>query len=115
MCSALFRRFDDVLHYALPDDEQIKQLINIRLGEFYSTNLGSAKVIAKANTLSHAEISKACEDCIKHAILNDTKVTSELLIACLVERTSAYEGREAKYDCEFVYSFSVYVSETSEA
>lgn len=94
--TALFRRFDDILHYSIPDEEQIRQLIKIRLGEFYSTKLGSAKVIEKAYTLSHAEISKSCEDCIKYAILNDAIVTSDLLIQCLSERISAYVGREVK-------------------
>ena len=93
---ALFRRFDDILHYSIPDEEQIKKLIRIRLGEFYSAKLGSAKVIEKAYKLSHAEISKSCEDCIKYAILNDAKVTSDLLMQCLAERVSAYVGREAK-------------------
>lgn len=92
---ALFRRFDDVLHYTLPDEGQIKKLMKIKLGEFYKNKSVTKKVIDLAVGLSHAEITKACEDCIKIIILEDKIMSSELLAKCLTERTGAYVSKEA--------------------
>jgi len=92
---ALFRRFDDVLHYTLPDIAQIDKLFELKLGEFYNRKSVSKKVLDLSIGLSHAEISKACEDCIKAEIIEDKKVNAELLIKCLTERKDAYVSREA--------------------
>lgn len=89
---ALFRRFDDVIHYLKPDSAQIEKLIKNRLGSFYgSSSLKS--VLPKAIGLSHAEITQACDDAIKETILNDKHtVTQKLLIQMLSDRSLAYGG-----------------------
>lgn len=90
---ALFRRFDDVIHYNKPDDEQIEMLIKNRLGAFYQ-KFSLKPVIVKARGLSHAEITQASDDAIKESILDDKDtVTQKLLIQMLEERYSAY-GKE---------------------
>jgi len=90
---ALFRRFDDVLHYHLPGKAEIEQLIENRLGSFRQKNMqleASAKV---GGSLSHAEIAQACDDAIKETILADRKtVTATLLKQMLQERRSAYKA-----------------------
>ena len=87
---ALFRRFDDILHYKLPSKEEALKLIETRLGVFRGRfNLDS--ILPKIQNLSHAEISKACLDSIKETILSDkTKVDKKLLMRMLEERTQAY-------------------------
>lgn len=88
---ALFRRFDDVLHYQLPGETEIRRLIENRLGEFNEQRLAWTSILEKANSLSHAEISKACDDSIKEAILNDlNKVDGILLSSMIDERIAAY-------------------------
>ena len=88
---ALFRRFDDVLHYQLPGEAEIRRLIKNRLGGFMGTSLAWKNILAKANSLSHAEITKACDDAIKESILNDkSKVDGVLLTAMIDERDAAY-------------------------
>ncbi len=88
---ALFRRFDDVLHYQLPGETEIRRLIENRLGEFRGQQLAWNSILEKANSLSHAEISKACDDSIKEAILNDqNKVDGILLSTMIDERIAAY-------------------------
>ncbi|MGG0824851.1 AAA family ATPase [Paenibacillus turicensis] len=88
---ALFRRFDDVLHYKLPDDGQILRLIMNRLAEFSSEKLDLNRVVSEAITLSQAEISKACDDSIKETILSDKSfVETEHLVQMLQERKDAY-------------------------
>ncbi len=90
---ALFRRFDDVLHYHLPEKAEIERLIENRLGAFRSKKMQleiSAKI---AESLSHAEIAQACDDAIKETILADRKtVTATLLKQMLQERRSAYKA-----------------------
>jgi SpoVK/Ycf46/Vps4 family AAA+-type ATPase len=89
---ALFRRFDDVLHYHLPEQADIERLIENRLGSFRQKQIAldvSAKV---AVSLSHAEITQACDDAIKETILADRKcVTATLLKQMLQERRAAYK------------------------
>ncbi|MGB4658078.1 MAG: ATP-binding protein [Mobilitalea sp.] len=92
---ALFRRFDDVMHYSLPDEKQIKKLFEIKFGEFYKSKSITKKVLEMANGLSHAEITKACEDCIKVIILENKTMSSELIANALAERTGAYVSKEA--------------------
>jgi len=88
---ALFRRFDDVLHYGLPSDEEAKHLITNRLGKFRPKTLPLAAIAKDAETLSHAEIAQACDDAIKEAILADkSSVSAALLRGMLADRRSAY-------------------------
>ena len=92
---ALFRRFDDVLHYNNPNEAQIRHLFELKLGEFYSARAITKTVIEISLGLSHADITKACEDCIKIMILEDKKLNSDLLKRCIQERTNVYVSKEA--------------------
>ncbi len=88
---ALFRRFDDVLYYHLPTTDEIRQLMENRLGGFRGKKLSLKTAVKEADTLSHAEITQACDDAIKEAILADRKtVTATLLKKMLRERRLAY-------------------------
>jgi SpoVK/Ycf46/Vps4 family AAA+-type ATPase len=90
---ALFRRFDDVLHYQLPHLEEIRQLIGNRLGEFRVPGLKLDATAKEAMSLSHAEIAQACDDAIKETILADgTAVTAMLLKRMIKERKAAYHS-----------------------
>lgn len=93
---ALFRRFDDILHYHLPTSDEIRQLLENRLGKFRGRKLSLNTAIKEAETLSHAEITQACDDAIKESVLADRKiVTATLLKGMLRERRSAY-GKERR-------------------
>lgn len=90
---ALFRRFDDVLHYRLPEKVEIERLIENRLGSFRSKKMQLEPSAKIAESLSHAEIAQACDDAIKETILSDRKaVTAMLLKQMLQERRSAYKA-----------------------
>ncbi len=91
---ALFRRFDDVLHYHLPTGDEIRQLIENRLGKFRGKEFSLETAVKEAQTLSHAEITQACDDAIKEAVLADRgTVTATILTQMLQERRLAY-GKE---------------------
>ena len=92
---ALFRRFDDVLHYDLPGEEERSRLIANLLGTFYDKRFSLEKIVEIASGLSHAEIDRVCRDAVKLAILsNKQRVTQKSLIELLKERHAAYLGRE---------------------
>jgi SpoVK/Ycf46/Vps4 family AAA+-type ATPase len=90
---ALFRRFDDVLHYELPTPKEAVLLIDNRLGTFKGTF--SCEILASyASKLSQGEIAQACDDAIKETVLEDkTKVSKALILAMLKDRHNAYGNR----------------------
>lgn len=89
--NALFRRFDDILHYGKPTKLEIENLILNRLVTFCG-DFKLNPVISAASGLSHAEITQACDDSIKEAILSDrTKITQKSLLCMIRERKAAYK------------------------
>lgn len=92
---ALFRRFDDVLNYELPEQNERAHLIANLLGIFIDKRFPIEKAASAASGLSHAEIDRACRDAMKSAVLaNKSRVTIKDLITVLNERHTAYQGRE---------------------
>lgn len=90
---ALFRRFDDVLHYELPDEGSRQRLIENVLGSFMG-RLKWKSIIAESAGLSHAEIDLACRDTIKEAILADKqKVETNALVRSLGERSKTHDRK----------------------
>jgi SpoVK/Ycf46/Vps4 family AAA+-type ATPase len=89
---ALFRRFDDVLHYSIPSADDASRLFHLKF-QVFSPNFSPSEIlIQKAVALSHAEISRACDDAIKNCILADTKEINENdLIRLINERLAVYE------------------------
>lgn len=88
---ALFRRFDDVLHYKLPTGYEVKSLIFNRLSDFIDSQLKIDTLCKESESLSHAEIAKACDDAIKETILSDSNIVcTDLVIRMLNEKKAAY-------------------------
>jgi len=84
---ALYRRFDDVVEYSLPDKKLIGRILKIRLSAFKISRLPFQSISEEAEGLSHAEIIKICDDAIKDAIIYDRdKVTANDLLELVVER-----------------------------
>ena len=88
---ALFRRFDDVLHYQLPSDEEKLLLLKNFLGR-YNGSIDYKEILPLLNGLSHAEISQVCMDSIKECVLSDRKKIDRVLLIKMIEnRKSAYK------------------------
>ena len=91
--TALFRRFDDVLYYDLPDNDQRAQLIRNRLGKFLRKDMKVESLAEAADSLSHAEITRACDDAIKQVLLAKARrktVSKQLLVDMLEHRREIY-------------------------
>jgi SpoVK/Ycf46/Vps4 family AAA+-type ATPase len=89
---ALFRRFDDIIEYTLPDSEAIKNLLLSRLGAFRLQKNNWPKVIEAAAGLSQADLTRGADEVIKEAILNGSKtIIVESLINVLQQRRALRE------------------------
>ncbi|EFS29535.1 AAA family ATPase [Bacteroides sp. D2] len=87
---ALFRRFDDVIHYNLPSDEEKIQLLKSRLSKNV-TSKDMKILLPMLENLSHAEINQACLDAIKESVLNNSDISLSLIEKTIKERTMAYK------------------------
>jgi SpoVK/Ycf46/Vps4 family AAA+-type ATPase len=84
---ALFRRFDDVLHYELPDAAQIAVLLKARLGSAAEKGISWRGLAETAAGLSHAEVTRAAEEVLKEAlILGRERITEDQIRLMLLER-----------------------------
>jgi SpoVK/Ycf46/Vps4 family AAA+-type ATPase len=85
---ALFRRFDDLLTFALPTKELLTETIRRRLAMGpVKANVAVAKVANAAEGLSYAEVVRACDEAVKLLLLegrSDLKTAD--LLAALDER-----------------------------
>ncbi len=89
---ALFRRFDAVLTYSLPDARQAVAVMRARLGTLV-TGTSMAKLGEYTAGLSHAELVKAAEMAAKTVLMRgDAKVCRDDLITALVSRRAASLG-----------------------
>lgn len=92
---ALFRRFDDVLHYNLPKKEEIKLLLNYKLSFFKGKIEINDDIVNKCFGLSQAEITCVCNDVIKYCIINDLRFDLNIFYGFIDERKNYYQKREA--------------------
>lgn len=92
---ALYRRFDDVLTYSLPNEEELYKLFDNKLGAFFGRICIEDRVIRLAMGLSQAEISRICDETIKLSILQGDSFSNDILQHIIEERSKAYQIREA--------------------
>lgn len=74
---ALFRRFDDVIEYKLPDREQRLALLREYLYTAKDLDFSSAEPLFEG--MSHAEIKMVCSDIFKESLLYDKKIDLSLV------------------------------------
>lgn len=84
---ALYRRFDDIIRFEKPGQAQIKTIMENRLATFGVQDVNWSEIITVAEGLSAAEVTRACEDAAKKAVLHhDTRISTELLFKALERR-----------------------------
>jgi SpoVK/Ycf46/Vps4 family AAA+-type ATPase len=87
---ALFRRFDDVIEYDLPDSEVVKEILQRKLAMFQAGDVEWSRVLPAATGLSHADLARASEEAAKQAVLNgSTRIQTEALLTAIQERKAA--------------------------
>ncbi|MBP5856695.1 ATP-binding protein [Marivibrio halodurans] len=95
---ALFRRFDDIIEFDLPDQERIKSLLRSRLAGFKTKGVRWAEVAKTALGLSYAEVVRATEDAIKTVLIEDRDTISNAdLMAGVRERRYTLTGSKGDF------------------
>jgi SpoVK/Ycf46/Vps4 family AAA+-type ATPase len=84
---ALFRRYDDLIEFAMPDPELVLQTLQARLAAMAPRTI-DWNLVAKAGAgLSYADLVWACDDAAKDAVLNDrVEVATRAVVAALQRR-----------------------------
>ena len=85
---AMFRRFDDVIEYKLPDREQRLALLREYL--YTAKDLDFSSTEPLFNGMSHAEIKMVCSDIFKESLLNDRKIDLPLVQTIVNMRQQLY-------------------------
>lgn len=84
---ALFRRFDDVLHYELPDEGNIASVLKSRLGRMAAKGVSWKRLASLASGLSYAEIARATDEALKDVLIDGrVEVTEKDIQYTLKER-----------------------------
>ena len=84
---ALYRRFDDVLHYSLPGSSQSANLLRSRLARHAGPAVCWTGLGDKAQGLSFAEIARAADEVLKDALIeNRTHIREPDILAVLEDR-----------------------------
>lgn len=92
---ALFRRFDTVVEYEIPSTDIAKQVMETRLALLDVSKVNWELAIRATQGLSHAELTRACEQAAKQALLNDTtSVDTSQIVSALSERRTMRPIRE---------------------
>lgn len=87
---ALFRRFDDVVHYEMPNEREIRTIFEKRLPMEYYRGYIDKSLVDAALGLSQAEIISVCNDCLKMAVLYEKLIDNLDIINLLKERKVYY-------------------------
>ena len=90
---ALFRRFDEILEYPLPDKDHIIEIIKKNTKAFsFSTKVNYKELSENANGLNYSEIVRICSDTIKEMILNGADKLELNTLKTLLKSRNAVNG-----------------------
>lgn len=68
---ALFRRFDDVIEYALPNEVVAQAILESRLSTFDTKGIDWQPIVSEAAGLSQADLARIADEAAKYALLGD--------------------------------------------
>lgn len=97
---ALFRRFDDVVSYELPNSKQIGELLRARLATFSVPRVGWARLANLAHGLSHAEIVRVADDVVKDSLIHEQQKVTEGVVAAMIRERKKVEARQKSKKCK---------------
>ena len=89
---ALFRRFDDIIQYSLPTTKEIRTAFEAKIaGAKTSGKIDWIKLASSAKGLSYADVTRATQDALKHALIEGHALTQKDLLFAINERKAALE------------------------
>jgi SpoVK/Ycf46/Vps4 family AAA+-type ATPase len=88
---ALFRRFDEVIEYRLPESGVAEQVMKARLALLDTSAVSWPEAARAASDLSHGDLVRACEQAAKNVILaNRRAMDTATLVEALADRRAAH-------------------------
>ncbi len=93
---ALLRRFDDILHYSLPNEEHIASVLKSRLGRMVSKGISWMQMAKMANGLSYAEVVRVSNEVLKDAVMEQRDNISEANIRQAIQEQCQMATRFSK-------------------
>jgi SpoVK/Ycf46/Vps4 family AAA+-type ATPase len=90
---ALWRRFDEVLHFGLPTEKDVELLLRLKLRGFPQKGISPRNAAKKLVGFSHADVEWVCVEAVKTAILHDS---SEVDSRCLNEAIRRLQKRSSE-------------------
>ena len=91
--SALCRRFDDILHYDLPDKSQVVSLLKARLSGSVAKGTRWQNLADLATGLSYTEITRASNEALKDALIHERPRVREVDIRTMLEERKSVAER----------------------
>ena len=82
---ALFRRFDDVLHYELPNEGQVTSLLKTRLARTVTKRVRWRSLGDDGLGLNYAEVTRAANEVLKEALIQQTSTIGEVEIGAMIK------------------------------
>lgn len=91
---ALFRRFDDIMHYELPTVNEVKRIVANRTGAYDPAFSLADETAAELSQLCQADITRLCEDAVKESLLTSSSLCDELFRSLCADRLSVYNSED---------------------
>jgi len=88
---ALFRRFDDVIEYGLPNQAQIVEILQAKLAGFKIAKPAWKTLAQVADGLNHAELTRAAQEAIKDAVIHDRETLTSADLKKMLEERQAVQ------------------------
>lgn len=90
---ALFRRFDDVIRYNVPNQAEIELLLRNSMALMAPPNLDFNALAMHGLGLSHSDIVRVCNDALKDAVLERRELVSESSVIEHLRERALGQGR----------------------
>jgi SpoVK/Ycf46/Vps4 family AAA+-type ATPase len=91
--NALYRRFDDLMHYELPDESHIASVLKTRLGRMAVKGVSWKRLAGKAIGLSYAELTRAADEVLKSSLIDRNDHISEKDIRAALDERHLHSAR----------------------
>ena len=89
---ALFRRFDDILHFEMPDIHQIAELLKTRRGPAARQGVSSSGPAEQALGMSFADVARAANAVLKGALVGRRKRIEEEDVRAVIQELKLASG-----------------------
>jgi len=87
---ALFRRFDDILEFSLPNETEIRAALRAKLLGKKLGRIAWARLAKRADGLSYADITRVAEDAIKQSLIERRSILQSDIASAIDERKSSF-------------------------